>query len=239
MEVRSRSAENIQSLSPVKKKKMVVPGALGVPADLAPVDVEFSFPKFSRLRRGLKAEAVKGPVPAAPTRRRLQLPQLRVREVAEEAQVARLAAAAPPHRKAKAEAEVAAGARFTAPQLELVGPGLPSTEVGVPQVPAPKGLGEGGPRSRSSHWLCPTPANLGAWSPRCTCCGACGCRDSGSPSGAAHLALATQFAHAALSGDPGRGYGSTDGAHPGRSSSCCGGGLGFAGCGDGVPRRGA
>uniref|UniRef100_G1NXH8 Periaxin n=1 Tax=Myotis lucifugus TaxID=59463 RepID=G1NXH8_MYOLU len=132
---------NIQSLSPVKKKKMVVPGALGVPADLAPVDVEFSFPKFSRLRRGLKAEAVKGPVPAAPTRRRLQLPQLRVREVAEEAQVARLAAAAPPHRKAKAEAEVAAGARFTAPQLELVGPGLPSTEVGVPQVPAPKGLG--------------------------------------------------------------------------------------------------
>ncbi|XP_036202396.1 periaxin [Myotis myotis] len=136
---------NIQSLSPVKKKKMVVPGALGAPADLAPVDVEFSFPKFSRLRRGLKAEAVKGPVPAAPTRRRLQLPQLRVREVAEEAQVARLAAAAPPPRKAKAEAEVAAGARFTAPQLELVGPGLPSTEVGVPQVPAPKGLGKEAP----------------------------------------------------------------------------------------------
>ncbi|XP_059522511.1 periaxin isoform X2 [Myotis daubentonii] len=126
---------------------MVVPGALGAPADLAPVDVEFSFPKFSRLRRGLKAEAVKGPVPAAPTRRRLQLPQLRVRvrEVAEEAQVARLAAAAPPPRKAKAEAEVAAGARFTAPQLELVGPGLPSTEVGVPQVPAPKGLGKEAP----------------------------------------------------------------------------------------------
>ncbi|XP_015416433.1 PREDICTED: periaxin isoform X2 [Myotis davidii] len=136
---------NIQSLSPVKKKKMVVSGALGAPADLAPVDVEFSFPKFSRLRRGLKAEAVKGPVPAAPTRRRLQLPQLRVREVAEEAQVARLAAAAPPPRKAKAEAEVAAGARFTAPQLELVGPGLPSTEVGVPQVPAPKGLGKEAP----------------------------------------------------------------------------------------------
>ncbi|KAL4667532.1 hypothetical protein H8959_006221 [Pygathrix nigripes] len=81
---------NIQSLSPVKKKKMV-PGALGVPADLAPVDVEFSFPKFSRLRRGLKAEAAKGPVPAAPARRRLQLPRLRVREVAEEAQAARLA----------------------------------------------------------------------------------------------------------------------------------------------------
>ncbi|XP_036131722.1 periaxin isoform X1 [Molossus molossus] len=130
---------NIQSLSPVKKKKMVVPGALGAPADLAPVDVEFSFPKFSRLRRGLKAEAVKGPVPAAPTRRRLQLPRLRVREVAEEAQVARLAAAAPPPRKAKAEAEVAAGARFTAPQVELVGPGLPSTEVGVPQVIVRKG----------------------------------------------------------------------------------------------------
>ncbi|XP_028339399.1 periaxin isoform X1 [Physeter macrocephalus] len=130
---------NIQSLSPVKKKKMVVPGALGVPADLAPVDVEFSFPKFSRLRRGLKAEAVKGPVPAAPTRRRLQLPRLRVREAAEEAQVARLAAATPPPRKAKAEAEVAAGARFTAPQVELVGPRLPGAEVGVPQAAAPKG----------------------------------------------------------------------------------------------------
>ncbi|XP_012512545.1 PREDICTED: periaxin [Propithecus coquereli] len=130
---------NIQSLSPVKKKKMVlVPGALGAPADLAPVDVEFSFPKFSRLRRGLKAEAAKGPVPAAPARRRLQLPRLRVREVAEEAQAARLAAAAPPPRKAKAEAEVAAGARFTAPQVELVGPRLPGAEVGVPQVPAPK-----------------------------------------------------------------------------------------------------
>uniref|UniRef100_A0A671EWM1 Periaxin n=1 Tax=Rhinolophus ferrumequinum TaxID=59479 RepID=A0A671EWM1_RHIFE len=129
---------NIQSLSPVKKKKMVMPGALGAPADLAPVDVEFSFPKFSRLRRGLKAEAVKGPVPAAPTRRRLQLPRLRVREVAEEAQAARLAAAAPPPRKAKAEAEVAAGARFTAPQVELVGPRLPGAEVGVPQIQAPK-----------------------------------------------------------------------------------------------------
>ncbi|XP_008068007.1 periaxin [Carlito syrichta] len=130
---------NIQSLSPVKKKKMVVvPGALGVPADLAPVDVEFSFPKFSRLRRGLKAEAVKGPVPAAPARRRLQLPRLRVREVAEEAQAARLAAAAPPPRKAKVEAEVAAGARFTAPQVELVGPRLPGAEMGVPQVSAPK-----------------------------------------------------------------------------------------------------
>ncbi|XP_032179299.1 periaxin isoform X2 [Mustela erminea] len=133
---------NIQSLSPVKKKKMVMPGALGAPADLAPVDVEFSFPKFSRLRRGLKAEAPKGPVPAAPARRRLQLPRLRVREVAEEAQAARLAAAAPPPRKAKVEAEVAAGARFTAPQVELVGPRLPGAEVGVPQVSAPKGLGE-------------------------------------------------------------------------------------------------
>ncbi|XP_004396411.1 PREDICTED: periaxin [Odobenus rosmarus divergens] len=133
---------NIQSLSPVKKKKMVVPGALGAPADLAPVDVEFSFPKFSRLRRGLKAEAAKGPVPAAPTRRRLQLPRLRVREVAEEAQVARLAVAVPSPRKAKVEAEVAAGARFTAPQVELVGPRLPGAEVGVPQVSAPKGLGE-------------------------------------------------------------------------------------------------
>nr|XP_014979467.1 periaxin isoform X2 [Macaca mulatta] len=128
---------NIQSLSPVKKKKMV-PGALGVPADLAPVDVEFSFPKFSRLRRSLKAEAAKGPLPAAPARRRLQLPRLRVREVAEEAQAARLAAAAPPPRKAKVEAEVAAGARFTAPQVELVGPRLPGAEVGVPQVSAPK-----------------------------------------------------------------------------------------------------
>ncbi|XP_060222493.1 periaxin [Meriones unguiculatus] len=129
---------NIQSLSPVKKKKMVA-GALGTPADLAPVDVEFSFPKFSRLRRGLKAEAVKGPVPAAPARRRLQLPRLRVREVAEEPQVARMAAAAPPPRKAKAEAEAAAGAGFTAPQVELVGPRLPSAERGVPQVSAAKG----------------------------------------------------------------------------------------------------
>ncbi|KAL6090097.1 hypothetical protein STEG23_012845 [Scotinomys teguina] len=129
---------NIQSLSPVKKKKMV-PGALGTPADLAPVDVEFSLPKFSRLRRGLKIEAAKGPVPAAPARRRLQLPRLRVREVAEEAQVARMAAAAPPPRKAKAEAEVATGVGFTAPQIELVGPRMPSAEVGVPQVSAPKG----------------------------------------------------------------------------------------------------
>ncbi|XP_010612775.1 periaxin [Fukomys damarensis] len=130
---------NIQSLSPVKKKKMVVlPGALGAPADLAPVDVEFSFPKFSRLRRGLKAEAVKGPGPAASVHRRLQLPRLRVREVAEEPQTERLAAAAPPPRKAKAEAEVVAGARFTTPQVELVGPRLPGAEAGVPQVSAPK-----------------------------------------------------------------------------------------------------
>uniref|UniRef100_A0A5F9D292 Periaxin n=1 Tax=Oryctolagus cuniculus TaxID=9986 RepID=A0A5F9D292_RABIT len=129
---------NIQTLSPVKKKKMVIPGALRAPADLAPVDVEFSFPKFSRVRRGVQAEAVEGPAPAAPTRRRLQLPRLRVREVAQEAQAARLAAAAPPPRKAKVEAEGAAGARFTAPQVELVGPRLPGAEVGVPQVPAPK-----------------------------------------------------------------------------------------------------
>ncbi|KAM4824973.1 periaxin [Thomomys bottae] len=132
---------NIQSLSPVKKKKMlVVPGALGAPADLAPVDVEFSLPKFSRLRRGLKAEISKGPVPAAPVRRRLQLPRLRVREVAGEAQAARMAAAAPPRRKAKVEAaEVATGARFLGPQVELVGPLLPGAEVAVPQVSAPKG----------------------------------------------------------------------------------------------------
>ncbi|KAL1769135.1 periaxin isoform X1 [Sigmodon hispidus] len=117
----------------------MVLGALGTPADLAPVDVEFSLPKFSRLRRGLKVEAAKGPVPDAPAQRRLQLPRLRVREVAEEAQVARMAAAAPPSRKAKAEAEVATGAGFTAPQIELVGPRLPSAEVGVPQVSALKG----------------------------------------------------------------------------------------------------
>ncbi|XP_036903348.1 periaxin isoform X2 [Sturnira hondurensis] len=141
---------NIQSLSPVKKKKMVVPGALGAPADLAPVDVEFSFPKFSRLRRGPKTEAVKGPVPAAPTRRRLQIPRLRVREAAEGAQAALLAATAPPPRKAKAEAEVAAGPRFTAPQVELVGPRLPSPEVGVPQVPAPKGRGEEAPAAEAA-----------------------------------------------------------------------------------------
>ncbi|XP_049643095.1 periaxin [Suncus etruscus] len=129
---------NIQSLSPVKKKMMLVPGALGASADLAPVDVEFSFPKFSRLRRGLRAEAAKGPVPAAPTRRRLQLPRLRVREVAEEAHIARLAAAAPPTRKAKGEVEVVTGPLFTAPQLELVAPRLPGAEVGVAQVLAPK-----------------------------------------------------------------------------------------------------
>ncbi|XP_055992631.1 periaxin [Sorex fumeus] len=127
---------NIQSLSRVKKKKMMVPGALAASADLAPVDVEFSFPKFSRLRRGLRAEAAKGPLPAAPARRRIQLPRLRVREVAEEPHVARLAAAAPPPRKAKAEAEVAAGAPFTAPKVELVAPRLPGAEVGIP---APKG----------------------------------------------------------------------------------------------------
>ncbi|KAG8511348.1 Periaxin [Galemys pyrenaicus] len=141
---------NIQSLSPVKKKMMMMPGALGAPADLAPVDVEFSFPKFSRLRRGLKAEVGKGPVSAAPTRRRLQLPRLRVREVAEEAHIARLAAAAPPPRKAKAEAEAAAGARFTAPQVELVGPRLPGAEVGVPQVSAPKGPGEVAPAAEAA-----------------------------------------------------------------------------------------
>ncbi|XP_023423309.2 periaxin isoform X2 [Cavia porcellus] len=130
---------NIQSLSPVKKKKMVVvPGALGAPTDLAPIDVEFSFPKFSRLRRGLKGEVAKGPGPAAPVHRRLQLPRLRVREVAEEAQVARLAAAAPPPRKAKTEAEVVAEARFTTPQVELVRPQLPGAEVGALQVSAPK-----------------------------------------------------------------------------------------------------
>ncbi|XP_004648046.1 periaxin [Octodon degus] len=130
---------NIQSLSPVKKKKMVVvPGALGAPADLAPIDVEFSFPKFSRLRRGLKGEVVKGPGPAAPVHGRFQLPRLRVREVAEEAQAARLAAAAPPPRKAKAETEVVAGPRFTTPKVELVGPQLPGAEVALLQVSAPK-----------------------------------------------------------------------------------------------------
>ena len=146
----------------MKKKKMVMPGALGAPADLAPVDVEFSFPKFSRLRRGLKAEAVEGPVPAAPTRRRLQLPRLRVREVAEEAQVARLAAAAPPPRKAKAEVEVAAGPRFTAPQVELVGPRLPGAEVGVPQVPAPKGEAAPAPEAVSGFALHLPTLGLGA-----------------------------------------------------------------------------
>ncbi|XP_036348587.2 periaxin [Ochotona princeps] len=133
---------NIQSLSPVKKKKMMMmPGVLGSPTDLAPVDVEFSFPKFSRLRRGLKAETLEGPVPAAPTRRRLQLPRLRVREVAQGAQAARLAAAAPPPRKVKVEAEEgAAGARFAAPQVELVVPQLPGADASVPQAPAPKGV---------------------------------------------------------------------------------------------------
>ncbi|XP_075393356.1 periaxin [Tenrec ecaudatus] len=136
---------NIQSLSPLKKKKLAMPGSLGVPADLAPVDVEFSFPKFSRLRRGLKAETVQGPVTAAPARHRLQLPRLRVREVTEETQVARLAAAAPPRRKVKAEADVAAGALFTAPQVELIGPRLPGAEVGLLQVLAPKAPTEAAP----------------------------------------------------------------------------------------------
>uniref|UniRef100_I3MU05 Periaxin n=1 Tax=Ictidomys tridecemlineatus TaxID=43179 RepID=I3MU05_ICTTR len=138
---RAKVAKLVRVLSPAPKKKMlVVPGALGAPADLAPVDVEFSFPKFSRLRRGLKAEAVKGPVPAAPARRRLQLPRLRVREVAEEAQVARLAAAAPPPRKAKAEAEVAAGAPpKVAPSAEApsgLGLHLPTLGLGAPAAPA-------------------------------------------------------------------------------------------------------
>ncbi|XP_004710390.2 periaxin [Echinops telfairi] len=141
---------NIQSLSPLKKKKLAMPGPLGAPADLAPVDVEFSFPKFSRLRRGLKAETVQGPVTAAPARRRLQLPRLRVREVTEETQVARLAAAAPPRRKGKAEADVAAGALFTAPQVELVGPRLPGAEMGLLQVLAPKAPAEAAPSAEAA-----------------------------------------------------------------------------------------
>ncbi|XP_038623581.1 periaxin [Tachyglossus aculeatus] len=144
---------NIQSLSPVKKKKKkgaavaVTPAkAPGSPADLPPVDVEFSFPKFSRLRRA-KAEAPAGPAPAPSLRRRLRLPRLRVREAATPAQASRFAKPFTRERKAKAEpAGPEAGARLAPPQVELVVPrpagaveggvGLPGVllEVAAPQV---------------------------------------------------------------------------------------------------------
>ncbi|XP_044540936.1 periaxin-like, partial [Gracilinanus agilis] len=146
---------NIQSLSPVKKKKVLaVSGAPGIPSDLAPVDVEFSFPKFSRLRRA-KAEVAPGPTLPAPTRRRLRLPRLRVREVAGPVptaepgvQVSHLAAI--PFlgsRKAKVEGTLAGveapfGAHFVTPQLELVGPQRAGAEV-VAEVPEPSGTGFG------------------------------------------------------------------------------------------------
>ncbi|XP_036599552.1 periaxin [Trichosurus vulpecula] len=144
---------NIQSLSPVKKKKVLaVSGAPGIPSDLAPVDVEFSFPKFSRLRRA-KAEVAPGPALPAPARRRLRLPRLRVREVAGPipttepvAQVSHLATI--PFlgsRKAKVEGALAGeepsfGAHFVTPQLELVGPQRAGAEA-VAEVPEPSGTG--------------------------------------------------------------------------------------------------
>uniref|UniRef100_A0A7N4P9B9 Periaxin n=1 Tax=Sarcophilus harrisii TaxID=9305 RepID=A0A7N4P9B9_SARHA len=144
---------NIQSLSPVKKKKVLaVSGAPGIPSDLVPVDVEFSFPKFSRLRRA-KAEVAPGPALAAPTHRRLRLPRLRVREVAGPVPPAEPAAqafhlAAIPFlgsRKAREEGALAGeepslGARFGAPQLELVGPQRAGTEAAA-AVPEPPGAG--------------------------------------------------------------------------------------------------
>ncbi|XP_074075179.1 periaxin [Macrotis lagotis] len=144
---------NIQSLSPVKKKKVLaVSGAPGIPSDLAPVDVEFSFPKFSRLRRA-KAEMALGPSLPTPARRRLRLPRLRVREVAGPiptaepvAEVSHLATI--PFlgsRKAKVEGapageEPSFGARFVTPQLELVGPQRAGAEVAA-EVPEPSGTG--------------------------------------------------------------------------------------------------
>ncbi|KAM9034716.1 periaxin-like [Sarcophilus harrisii] len=147
------SPQNIQSLSPVKKKKVLaVSGAPGIPSDLVPVDVEFSFPKFSRLRRA-KAEVAPGPALAAPTHRRLRLPRLRVREVAGPVPPAEPAAqafhlAAIPFlgsRKAREEGALAGeepslGARFGAPQLELVGPQRAGTEAAA-AVPEPPGAG--------------------------------------------------------------------------------------------------
>ncbi|XP_074134535.1 periaxin-like [Sminthopsis crassicaudata] len=147
------SPQNIQSLSPVKKKKVLaVPGAPGIPSDLVPVDVEFSFPKFSRLRRA-KAEVAPGPALAAPAHRRLRLPRLRVREVAgpippaEPATLVSSLAAIPflGSRKAKEEGalpgeEPSLGARFGTPQLELVGPQRAGAEM-VAEVPEPPGAG--------------------------------------------------------------------------------------------------
>ncbi|XP_072464310.1 periaxin isoform X3 [Notamacropus eugenii] len=144
---------NIQSLSPVKKKKVLaVSGAPGIPSDLAPVDVEFSFPKFSRLRRA-KAEVAPGPTLPAPVRRRLRLPRLRVREVAgpvptTEPVVQMSHLATIPFlgsRKAKVEGALAAeepsfGAHFVTPQLELVGPQRAGAEV-VAEVSEPVGTG--------------------------------------------------------------------------------------------------
>ncbi|XP_051845142.1 periaxin isoform X1 [Antechinus flavipes] len=144
---------NIQSLSPVKKKKVLaVSGAPGIPSDLVPVDVEFSFPKFSRLRRA-KAEVAPGPALAAPAHRRLRLPRLRVREVAgpvppaEPAAQASHLAAIPflGSRKAREEAaltgeEPSLGARFGTPQLELVGPQRAAAEA-VAAGPEPPGAG--------------------------------------------------------------------------------------------------
>ncbi|XP_043851647.1 periaxin [Dromiciops gliroides] len=144
---------NIQSLSPVKRKKVLaVSGAPGIPSDLTPVDVEFSFPKFSRLRRA-KAEVAPGPVLPAPARRRLRLPRLRVREVAgpvptaePAAQVSHLATI--PFlgsRKAKVEGALAGeepslSARLVTPQLELVGPQRAGAEVAT-EAPEPSGTG--------------------------------------------------------------------------------------------------
>ncbi|XP_007491982.1 periaxin [Monodelphis domestica] len=146
---------NIQSLSPVKKKKVLaVPGAPGIPSDLAPVDVEFSFPKFSRLRRA-KADVAPGPPLPAPTRRRLRLPRLRVREVAGPVPTAEPGVrvshlAAIPFlgsRKAKVEGTLAGeeapfGAHFVTPQLELVVPQRAGAEV-VAEAAEPSGTGFG------------------------------------------------------------------------------------------------
>ncbi|XP_020834724.1 LOW QUALITY PROTEIN: periaxin [Phascolarctos cinereus] len=144
---------NIQSLSPVKKKKVLaVSGAPGIPSDLAPVDVEFSFPKFSRLRRA-KAEVAPGPTLPAPARRRLRLPRLRVREVAGPGPTAEPVTQVPSlatipflgSRKAKVEGALAReepsfGARFVTPQLELAGPQRAGAEA-VAEAPQPPGTG--------------------------------------------------------------------------------------------------
>lgn len=103
--------------------------------DVAPVDVEFSLPKFSRLRKG-KGAAEAGPEPAAtmePARRKLKFPRLKVKEAAgaKVPEPARTKAPAPAG--LKAEAERKEPPKFKAPQVELGLPGAPGLAAALPE----------------------------------------------------------------------------------------------------------